>query len=135
MITENVLDALDDGFRCSLMALCTVKASPDYQLKPARDQKTQAAFEPLLFFLLTNWNLEVLISLQCSWWIPFNASQTQRLRRRQSICADLSTSANMQGNKEQSAWTEQTSPANAGKCRRLGKAPTDDLLDQYQAHK
>ena len=46
-----------------------------------------------------------------------------------------SLTANMQGNKEQRAWTEQTIPANAGTCRRLGKAPTDDLLDQYQSPK
>ena len=44
MITENVQDALDEGFWCTLMSFCTVKASPDYQLKPARGQKTQTAF-------------------------------------------------------------------------------------------
>ena len=44
MITENVKDALDEGFRCTLMSFCTAQASPDYQLKPARGQKTQTAF-------------------------------------------------------------------------------------------
>ena len=43
MITENVKDALDEGFRCTLMSFCSVRASPDYQLKPARGQKTQTA--------------------------------------------------------------------------------------------
>ena len=43
-----------------------------------------------------------------------------------------SLTAKMQGNKEHKAWTEQTSPASAGKCRRLGKSPTNDLLDEYQ---
>ena len=61
MITENVQDALDDRFRCTLMSFCTVKASPDY---------------PPLLSLLTSSNLEVLISLPCSWWTPLNASQT-----------------------------------------------------------
>ena len=44
MITENVKDALDEGFRCTLMSFYTVKASPYYQLKPTRGQQTQTAF-------------------------------------------------------------------------------------------
>ena len=44
MMTENVKDPLDEGFQCTLMSFCTVTASPDYQLKPARGQKTQTAF-------------------------------------------------------------------------------------------
>ena len=40
-------------------------------------------------------------------------------------------SAKQQGSKERKGWTEETSPANAGKCRKLGKAPTDEPLEQY----
>ena len=43
MTTENVTDALDERFGCKLMSFCTVKTSPDYQLKPARSMKSQTA--------------------------------------------------------------------------------------------
>ena len=42
-----------------------------------------------------------------------------------------SLTAKMQGISSKREWTEETSPAIAGKCRRLGKSPTDDLLDKY----
>ena len=44
IITENVKDAFDDRFECTLMSFCSVRSSPDYQLKPARGQRTQMAF-------------------------------------------------------------------------------------------
>ena len=44
VITEGVRDPLQEAFQCNLMAFCTVKTSADYQLKPARNQKTQTAF-------------------------------------------------------------------------------------------
>ena len=44
MITENVSDPLDEDFKCALISFCTLKTSPDYQLKPARGMKTQTAF-------------------------------------------------------------------------------------------
>ena len=44
MITENVKDALNESFVCTLMSFCTVKSSPDYQLKPSRGKKTTLAF-------------------------------------------------------------------------------------------
>ena len=40
MITEGVSDPLDNNFVCTLMSLCTLRTSPDYQLKPARGMKT-----------------------------------------------------------------------------------------------
>ena len=42
-----------------------------------------------------------------------------------------SLTAKQQGTDPKNAWTEELSPANAAKCRRLGKSPTDDLLDEY----
>ena len=44
MITEGVRDPLNESFVCMLMSFCTVRTSPDYQLKPARGMKTQTAF-------------------------------------------------------------------------------------------
>ena len=43
-----------------------------------------------------------------------------------------SLTAKMQGKSSKRKWTEEMSPANARKCRRLGKSPTDDLLEQYE---
>ena len=40
--------------------------------------------------------------------------------------------ADQQGSKKTGGWTEDISPANAGKCRRLGKSPTDEPLDMYE---
>ena len=39
--------------------------------------------------------------------------------------------AKMQGKRSKREWSEDMSPANARKCRRLGKSPTDDLLEKY----
>ena len=43
----------------------------------------------------------------------------------------VSITAKQQGTGPKDAWTEELSPARAAKCRRLGKSPTDDLLDEY----
>ena len=42
-----------------------------------------------------------------------------------------SLTAKMQGASSKREWTESISPANAGKCRRLGKSPTDEALEKY----
>ena len=41
--------------------------------------------------------------------------------------------AKTQGTSSQREWTEEQSPASAGKCRRLGKSPSDQPLDLYDA--
>ena len=131
MITENVKDALDEGFRCTLMSFCTVKASPYYQLKPARGQKTQTAFVVIADVLEPGSAEKPPVFLVESLErIPDTESAVAPEHMRRLIYF-ASLTAKMQGSKEQNVWTEQTSPANAGKCRRLGKSPTDDLLEQY----
>ena len=42
--------------------------------------------------------------------------------------------AKMQGKNKTRDWTEKPAPPIAGKCRRLGKSPTDELLDKYTQH-
>ena len=44
-----------------------------------------------------------------------------------------SLTAKMQGTSSKREWTEDMSPANAGKCRRLGKSPTDEALEKYKS--
>ena len=41
--------------------------------------------------------------------------------------------AEMQGTNRSRKWTDEVSPAMAGKCRRLGKALTDQELQSYHA--
>ena len=132
MITENAKAALDDGFQCRLMSFCTVRASPDYQLKPARGQKTQTACVVIVGVLEPGSAEKPPVFLVESLErIPDTESAVapEHMRRRIYFA---SLAAKIQGSKEKKVWTEQTSPANAGKCRRLGKPPIDDLLYQYK---
>ena len=39
MTTDDVRDPFTKDFTCKLLSYCTVKASPDYQIKPNRGQK------------------------------------------------------------------------------------------------
>ena len=44
MLTKDVSDPLQDSTSaCSLLSFCTVKTSPDYQLRPLRGQTKQTA--------------------------------------------------------------------------------------------
>ena len=52
----------------------------------------------------------------------------EHIRRRIQFAA---LAAKMQGKSSERGWTENMSPASAGKCRRLGKAPTGEELDKY----
>ena len=44
MMTEGVFDPLHESFKCTRMSFCTVRTSPDYQLKRTGGKKTQTAF-------------------------------------------------------------------------------------------
>ena len=43
MTTQDVQDPFHQGFPCQVLSFCIVTASPDYQLKANRGQKTQTA--------------------------------------------------------------------------------------------
>ena len=58
-----------------------------------------------------------------------DAEEAREHMRRTIFFASLA--AKQQGTGPNQVWTEELSPASASKCRRLGKSPTDDLLDQY----
>ena len=130
MITENVKDALDEDFGCTLMPVCAVKASPDYQLKPARGQKTQTAFVVIADVLEPGSAEKPPVFLVESLErIPDTESAVAPEHMRRLIYF-ASLTAKMQGSKEQNVWTEETSPASAGKCRRHCKSPTVEVLEQ-----
>ena len=61
--------------------------------------------------------------------LEIDAEAAREHMRRTIFFASLA--AKQQGTDPNQAWTEELSPASASKCRRLGKSPTDDLLDQY----
>ena len=133
MITESVQDALNERLVCALMSFCTVKSSPDYQLKPNRGQKTQMAFVTIT---------DVLEAGSAEKPPVFLVESLEKIPDTEALSAPdhmrrliyfASLTAQMQGTRSQRVWTEDVSPANAGKCRRLGKSPTDELLEQYRS--
>ena len=134
MITEEVRDPLDESFVCTLMSFCTLRTSPDYQLKPARGMKTQTAFVVIADVLEAGSAEKPPVFLVESLEkVPDTEAEAapDHMRRRIQFASLV---ANMQGKSAKRDWTEDTSPAIAGKCRRLGKSPTDDLLDKYKQH-
>ena len=132
MTTENVQDALDEGFRCTLVSFCTVRASPDYQLKPSRGQKTQTAFVVIADVLEPGSADKPPVFLVESLERLPDTEATVAPEHMRRLIFFASLTAKMQGSKERTQWTNETSPANAGKCRKLGKSPTDDLVGQYK---
>ena len=131
MTTENVQDALDERFRCTIVSFCNVRASPDYQLKPTRGQKTQTAFVVIADVLEPGSADKPPVFLVESLERIPDTEATVAPEHMRRLIFFASLTAKMQGSKERTVWTDQTSPANAGKCRKLGKSPTDELLEQY----
>ena len=119
MTTEGVRDPLHDGFECTLMSFCTVRTSADYQLKPPRGAKTQCADKPPVFLV------ESLAR------IPSSEAEAapDHMRRRIQFA---SLAAKVQGKSKKREWTEEVNLTIAGKCRRLGEAPTNEHMDQYK---
>ena len=131
MITEGVSDPLDKNFVCTLMSFCTLRTSPDYQLKPARGMKTQTAFVVIADVLeVGSAEKPPVFLVESLEKIPDSEAETapDHIRR---LIHFASLTAKMQGKSSKREWTEDMSPANARKCRRLGKSPTDDLLEKY----
>ena len=131
MITERVRDPMHDSFECSLMAFCTVKTSADYQLKPSKRPKTQTAYaviqdileegsagKPTLFLVESISKLDDDEAVKAA----------QHMSRRIEFAAQATA---VQGKNKNREWTDETNPAMASKCRRLGRAPTDNPLEEY----
>ena len=131
MITEGVRDPLDESFICTLMSFCTVRTSPDYQLKPARGMKTQTALVVIADVLEAGSAEKPPVFLVESLEKIPDAEAEAAPDHIRRLVHFASLTAKMQGKSSQRTCTEETSPANAGKCRRLGKSPTDEPLDKY----
>ena len=108
-----------------------MKTSPDYQLRPPRGQTKQTALV-VIADVLDPGSAEKppVFLVESLEKIPPTEADTapDHIRRLIQFAA---LTAKMQGKSKKREWTEATSPAIAGKCRRLGKSPTDDLLDKY----
>ena len=129
MSTDAVQDPFTEGFVCRLLSFCTVKASPDYQLKPNRGQKTQTALVCIVD-VLESGNRPVFLVEKMEKVEDADAELApEHMSKRLYFAA---AAAKMQGTSSSRNWTDAVSPANAGKCRRLGKSPTDKELDAYQ---
>ena len=132
MLTKDVSDPLQDStFACCLLSFCTVKNSPDYQLRPPRGQTKQTALV-VIADVLDPGSAEkppVFLVESLEKILPTEADTAPDHIRRLIQFAALT--AKMQGKSKKSEWTDETSPAMASKCRRLGRAPTDDAVEQY----
>ena len=131
MTTEKVRDALDDTFVFTLISYCSLTNAPDYQLKPTRRQKAQMALVTISDVLETGSAEKptVFLATSIEKLSETDAEEAREHMRRTIFFASLA--AKQQGTCPNDVWTEALSPASASKCRRLGKSPTDDLLDQY----
>ena len=132
MITEHVRAPMHDSFECSRMAFCTVKTSAHYYLKPSRRAKTQTAYAVIVAILEegsagkpTLFLVESLSKLDDDEAVK----APEHMRRRIQFAAQATA---VQGKNKNRDWTEETNPAIAGKCRKLGRAPTDKPLEEYE---
>ena len=131
MTTEKVTDALDDTFVFTLISYCSLTKAPDYQLKPTRREKAQMALVTISDVLATGSADKAyrVLATSIEKLSEIDAEAAREHMRRTIFFASLA--AKQQGTGPNDVWTEELSPASASKCRRLGKSPTDDLLDQY----
>ena len=131
MTTEGVKDFLDESFVGTLMSFCTVKSSPDYQLKPNRGQKTQMAFVTITDVLEAGSadKPPVFLVDMLQKIVDGDSKSAPDHIRRLIYFASLTTK--MQGTGVTRAWTDDVSPSIEGKCRRLGKSPSDVPLTKY----
>ena len=137
MITEKVRDALGDTFSFTLISYCSLTNAPDYQLKPTRRQNAQMALVTISDVLETGSAEKPFVFLATSIekLSEIDAEEARKHMRRTIFFASLAAKQQGTGRNIEDGWTdpwtEELSPASASKCRRLGKSPTDDLLDQY----
>ncbi len=121
MSTDGVQDPFTEGFVCNLLTFCTIQTSPNYQLKPNRGQKTQTAFVCIVD-VLESGDRPVFLVEHVEKVEDSDAKQApEHMIKRIHFAA---MAAKMQGTSSSRLWTDEMSPASAGKCRRLGKAPS-----------
>ena len=131
MTTEDVKSPLCDDFACHLMSFCTVASSPDYQLKPGRGQKTQMALVTIADVLEPGSVDKPPVFLVDSVDKIADSEAATAPEHMQRVVYFAAMIAKAQGQSAERCWTEDLSPVNAGKCRKLGKSPTGEMLEKY----
>jgi len=121
MVTQGVQDPFTEGFACDLLSYCTVTSSPDYQLKPNRGQKSQMAFLCIVDVLEAG-ERPVFLVENLQKVDDCDATLAKEYMSKRLRFAAMTTQ--MQGSSTSRQWTEAVSPAAAGKCRKIGKAPS-----------
>ena len=121
MTTDGVQDPFTEGFLCQLLSYCTVKASPDYQLKPNRAQKSQMGFVCIVDVLGSGERPVFLVEHMEKVEDSDAKLAPEHMSKRLHFAA---MSVQMQGTSSSRQWTEDMSPASAGKCRKIGRAPS-----------
>jgi hypothetical protein len=121
MTTDGVKDPFIDDFACQLLSYCTVQASPDYQLKPNRGQKSQMAFVCIVDVLDSGVRPVFLVEHIEKVEDSEAQDAPEHMGKRLTFAA---MTAQMQGTSSNRQWTDETNPASAGKCRRLSNAPS-----------
>ena len=134
LTTENVKDPFKEAWVCTLVSFCTLTSAPDYQLKPKRGSLRQLAFATIVDVLDPGsaGKPPVFMATAIDKVVDDEAGAAPHHMSRTLFFAAMA--ARTQGRGECAPWSEDCSPANASKCRRLGKSPTDDMLDSYAAN-
>ena len=130
MITKDVEDPLEPTkqFSCTMVAFCALKAAADYQLKPLRGQTKQTAAVVISSVLEAGsagkppkYLVDSIEKMD-----PTEAEHAAEHMNKRIRFAGLIAKMQGTGSKRELAmpWTDEKSPANASKCRKLGRAPT-----------
>ena len=117
------------------MAFCTVATSADYQLKPKRNAKEQTACAVIADILEEGsaGKPPVFLVESLSKLSDDDACTAPEHMSRRIHFPSLATK--MQRKNKNRGWTEETNPAIASKCRKLGRATTNTPLQEYEFRK
>ena len=129
--------AYEENSSATLLSYCTLTNSADFQLKPLRGQKIQMAFVVISDMLKPATTESPAVFLADSIekvGAEAMATSPGHLARFMEFAKEVAQSRHRDGAADGARpmlWTDERSPASAGKCRRLGKAPTDQMLEEY----
>ena len=122
MVTEGVQCPFSENFVCNLLTYCTVQTSPNYQFKPARGHRTQTAAIVIV---------DVLEGDGCPVFVVDGMEKVDDAQVKENEAYWLKNiefagmAAKIQGTSADRNWTDEVSPVLGGKCRRLGKYPSE----------
>ena len=129
--------AYDENSSASLVSYCTLENSADFQLEPSWGQKIQMAFivisdilQPATAEMPAVFLVDSIekVDAEAMGTSPGHLARVIQFAKKVAESRHRSEAA---GGLPCMLWTDERSPASLGKCRRLGKAPTDQMLEEY----